>query len=47
MQTTTITKVLGIFTIAAAVIACFSLVGLGLMYGIYGVIFKSKKSFRE
>ena len=30
---------LGIFAIAAAVIACFSLAGVGLMYGIYGVIF--------
>ncbi|KAB2690619.1 hypothetical protein F9K82_01295 [Brucella pseudogrignonensis] len=39
MQTGTITKVLGIFAIAAAAIACFSLVGLGLMYGMYGVIF--------
>lgn len=30
---------LGIFVIAAAAIACFSYVGLGLIYGIYGVIF--------
>lgn len=30
---------LGIIAIATAAIACFSYVGLGLIYGIYGVIF--------
>jgi len=38
MQTGTITKVLGIFVIAAAAIACFSYVRRGFTYGIYGVI---------
>jgi hypothetical protein len=39
MQTGSVTKVLGIFAIAAVVIACFALVGLVLVYGMYGVIF--------